>query len=51
MRPLQCNYCTTASAGQVVAGGLIHNATKELNDYLWLTNFRGLWDAPVKNDS
>ena len=48
MRPLQCNYCSTTSARQVVAGGLLYNVSMEVNDYLWLTNFRVLWAAPAE---
>ena len=44
------NYCSTTSARQVVAGGLIYNITKKVNNYLWLTNSRVLLDAPVKDD-
>ena len=50
MRPLQCNYYSAASTRQVVTGGLLYNFSKEVNDYLWLTNFRVLWDAPVQYD-
>ena len=50
MRPLQCNYCSTTFTRQVVAGGLLYNVSEEVNDYLWLTNFRVLWDGPVKDD-
>ena len=44
------NYCSTASTRQVVASGLIYNVTKKVNNYLWLTNFRVLWDALVEDD-
>ena len=44
------NYSSTTSTRQVVVGGLRYSGTKKVNNFLWLTNFRVLWDAPVKDD-